>query len=126
MNTDNKHIGAGEFSEDQLDWMRHLVRINVDRVLNPKFLNVHDVKRLKWEIGAQRIVLFRIVMDRPLTGVLIHVAQYMLVYANQHIEWYGRRIDQKACHEGIQAAKKIMWELLSAEARSYVQKGQRE
>lgn len=113
------------WTEAQLDWMKHLVRINVDRVLKPEGLNAHDVKRLKWEIGAERIVLSRIAKEKPLTGVLIHVARYMAVYANQHIDWYARRIDQKTCGEAIQAAKAQMWEAVRSEARSYVQTGQR-
>jgi len=112
-------------TEQQKDWMGHLIRLNIDRVLKPVGLNVHDAKRLKWEIQAMRIVLARVATDKPLTGVLIDVARYMLVYADLHIEWYGKRIDQQTCHEGIQAAKKIMQEELSREARSYVQARQR-
>jgi hypothetical protein len=115
-----------DFDDTQLDWMQHLVRINIDRALKSEGLNVHDVKRLKWEIGAERIVLMRITTGKPLTGVLIFVARYMLAYANLHIEWYARRIDQHTCHAGIQAAKKIMQEELSREARSYVQTRQRQ
>jgi len=115
-----------EWDEARLDWMRHLVRINIDRLENPVELNAHDVKRLKFEIGAQRVVLFRLTVGRPLTGVLIDVARYMTVYADLHIEWYGGRLDEWTCREVILEAKKRMWESLSSEARSYVQTGQRE
>lgn len=59
----------------QLDWMRHLVRLNVDRVEKPKFLTVHDVKLLNWEIETQRTVLERIAEDKPLDGLLILMAR---------------------------------------------------
>jgi hypothetical protein len=113
------------FTEQQKDWMGHLIRLNIDRVEKPTGLNVHDVKRLKGEIGAQRIVLARIATDKPLTGVLIDVARYMLVYADLHIEWYGNRLDEVTFRARVLAAKKRMWDALSREARSYVQARQR-
>ena len=97
------------WTEAQLDWMRHLVRLNVDRVQDPKFLNVHDVKRLKWEIKTQRTVLDRIAAGLPLDDVSIPMARYMRIYADLHLNWYGGRMAAADFRDAMLIAKKRMW-----------------
>ena len=67
---------------------------------------------MRWEIWAQRKVMDKITVGLPLMDELIPVAQYLWAYADLHIEWYARRIDNKSFYEALFAEKKLMWERL--------------
>lgn len=112
MDNQTTDINGCEWSDAQMDWMRHLIRLNQDRIANPVKLGELEIKQLKWELGQQQRVLMRIAAHLPFDGSLIPEAVYMRQYADLHLEWYSGCIGNKALRETLLANRQWMIEEL--------------
>ncbi|MBZ0293924.1 MAG: hypothetical protein K8L99_15270 [Anaerolineae bacterium] len=85
---------------EQMDWMRHCLQLNRDRLKKPHGLGPEMIKRLGWIVDSQQATIEAIERGLELSPVLEAWAGYLTRYAQLQIARRARTIEESAFFAG--------------------------
>lgn len=97
----------------RMDWMRHALLLDNDRLRKPHGLSETEIYRLRWMIRTQQAVIVAYERDLPLPPPLDLVAAYLCRYAE--LQLARRKLGERGFYAGTRGnrrslARALGWE----------------